>query len=1094
MTESIAQFLQAIGLAKYEDVFGANEIDLEAAAYLSEDDLKELGLPMGPRRKFAAAIARLENAIGSAQEAPEPTRTATGAERRQLTLMFCDLVGSTSLASTLDPEDLRELMGRYQDAVASCVARYEGHVAKYLGDGVLAYFGWPQAYEDQAERAVRSSMDAVAAVGRLEFRDGLPLAARAGIATGQVVVGDLLGEVAADAQAVSGKTPNLAARLQDIAAPGDVVIDTATRRMLAAAFELTDLGQQSLKGFDTPVEAWRIERESEATDRFDAVHAGRLTRLVGRDHELGLILERWREAQQGRGQVVALSGEAGFGKSRMIRPFRASIVEVDHVQITYQCSPLHANTPLHPVVRQLGRAAGFADADGARDKVDKLERLIAETTDDVASAMPVFLALMSLPIGEAFTPLHLDPPQLRSRIITVLVDQALTLSRNRPLLLIVEDVHWIDPTTEEFITELIASLASASILVLITQRPEYRPPWAGDIRLTTVVLNRLGRDQSAEIVRSIAGHDVPTQLVDGVIDRAGGVPLYLEELTKSVLERDGAYQGGDNLEVPETLQASLLARLDRLGEAKEVAQIGAVIGREFDRGLLEDVAGMPAERIDAALTALANTDLLLQRGTLPNGRYVFKHALIQDAAYDSLLVRRRRELHQRVVTVMSRAGDQEKDAQIEALAYHARKGELWYKALDYYRRAGKRANERSAHHEALRFMEAGLAAAEHLQNNRETVEQVLDICMNLRPSLGAFGMYERLLEALSEANRLADEIGQGAVATIANINKTHVLHHLGRVETGIAVGEETVDLATRYGDRGMLIAASAVLAMGYFFHGEIERAAGLASEHAEELATTFRYENLATTATSSVNWLGNLSGMLSCLGRYADGDRWSNEALCIASETGKPFDDFHAKQWRSNFLIESARAEEAIALLEPLCAVVEEHDLGFGRSWAYGWLGDGFRSIGDFAKAEEALLYANDAARRLNLRLSESWNLLRLADVCVSTGRAQEALAHIDVVERRGQDGGDWWHKPYMLRLRARALTELGDLETAQRTIEAAVDRAEDRGAIPEIAHCRAEMAAILTRRGNSSSARRAKDAAAKAYERLGVSAWQEAL
>ena len=542
MVGDIHQLLEELGLGKYADVFAENEIDLEAARYLSDDDLKELGLPMGPRLKFAAAIGRLAQA--TLNQGPGEGETATPkdqpseAERRQLTVMFCDLVGSTELSRKLDPEDLRELMARYQDAVAAKVTRYEGHIAKYLGDGILAYFGWPLAYEDQAERAVRAGLDAVAAVAGMRRQDGDTLSARVGIATGQVVVGDLVGVLAVDAQAVTGVTPNLAARLQGVAGPGEVVIGFNTHRLLGTTFELDALGPRSLKGFDEPVPAWRVVGESAAEDRFDASHSGPFGRLVGRDHELGLVIDRWNRAKRGYGQVVLLSGEAGFGKSRMVRAVRDKIINQEHFRLSYQCSPLHTNTALYPIAHQLARSAGFNDGDDAAEKLDKLERLLRQAKDDIADVAPIFAALLTLPFEDRYGELDMEPLQLRAKTIEALVEQVQLLSRQRPVLLILEDVHWLDPTTEAWVGELIDRIAAAQVLALITQRPEYHVPWLGHTHLTTVVLNRLDQDQAAEIVRTVAGDALTDTLVDSIVSRSGGVPLFLEELTKSVVESE----------------------------------------------------------------------------------------------------------------------------------------------------------------------------------------------------------------------------------------------------------------------------------------------------------------------------------------------------------------------------------------------------------------------------------------------------------------------------------------------------------------------------------------------------------------------------
>ncbi|MEE8236605.1 MAG: adenylate/guanylate cyclase domain-containing protein, partial [Gammaproteobacteria bacterium] len=398
MARDISEWLEDLGLGKYADVFAENEIDFNALPHVTEEDLKEIGIALGARRNLLAAIAKLESKIEPMpnQDAADGRPVGAEAERRLLTVMFCDLVGSTALSRQLDPEDLRDVMRSYQDAVAGAVTRYGGHVAKYLGDGVLAYFGWPQAYEDQAERAVRAGLDAVGAVAAVQMAESAALAARVGIATGQVVVGDLVGESGRDAEAVTGETPNLAARLQGVAEPGQVVIGEATHRLVGQAFAVDDLGGHELKGFDGVVRAWRILGEVTAESRFEAAHGAALTRIVGREAELQLLLDRWHLAEGGEGQVVMISGEAGIGKSRLMQGLRDRLEESDHIRIRYQCSPYHANSALYPTIQQWSRAAGFAPDDSGDDKLDKLEALLREAGDDLTADAPLFAQLQSL--------------------------------------------------------------------------------------------------------------------------------------------------------------------------------------------------------------------------------------------------------------------------------------------------------------------------------------------------------------------------------------------------------------------------------------------------------------------------------------------------------------------------------------------------------------------------------------------------------------------------------------------------------------------------------------------------------------------------
>jgi len=1092
----IRQWLDRLGLGKYADVFAENEIDIDAARYLSDGDLNELGLPMGPRRKFLAAIEHLpapamHHALTDEPPRPADTRHAN-AQRRQLTVMFCDLVGSTALSRKLDPEDLREVMRRYQDAVAGAVTRYDGHVAKYLGDGVLAYFGWPRAYEDQAERAVRAGLGAAAAVATMKGQDGTALSARVGIATGQVVVGDLIGDVTADAQAVTGETPNLAARLQNIAEPGQIVIGANTLRLLGTAFELHGLGEQSLKGFDEPVPAWRVIGESTAESRFDATHAGAFGGIVGRDYELGLIRERWTRSVSGHGQVVLLSGEAGFGKSRLVRALSDDIADQGHFRLSYQCSPHHTNSALFPVVHQLVREADFEDTDDADVKLDKLEKLLKVAHDDIADIAPIFASLLALPYAERYGALELDPLQLRARTIEALIAQVVALSRERPVLLVLEDAHWLDPTTEALIGELIAAIADTAVLVLATLRPEYQAPWLGHAHLTMIVLNRLDQPQGAEIVRAVARDALADDMVDNIVARSGGVPLFLEELTKSIVEAGTAGIASDIIAIPETLQASLLARLDRLGDAREITQIGAVIGRDFSYGLIAAVADKTAAEIEAALATLVHSELAFQRGEPPEASYTFKHALIQDAAYDSLLISRRKDLHGRVVAAVERMHRSSLDDHVEYLAYHTQQGELWEKALTYCRLAGLRANERSSYDEALRFMDAGLNAANHLGDDRATREQVIEIYMNLRPSLGSFGQYERLLTVLSDAHRLAGSIGDKATAAFANIVKTHVLYHTGDIVQGLAIGKPAVDEARRFDDLRIVVGATANLAMGHCFHGNFRLAADTASEFIDELKSTYRHDNLGTTGTSSVNWLSNLAGMHTNLGEFDKAQICCEAAREICEETGKPFDASMAGQWYGHLLLTRGKPEEAAKSLENTIEIAAENGIEFFRTWADGWLGEAYTVLGDLERAESVLLSASKRAEELSQILSKIWCFVRLSTLYLQKGEIRSGTEYATRAFEFCRRNEFRWIQQLSLQCLARAemLSPENDAELAMKYWRRAIDLAGRMEMLPGLAHSRRGLGELYCSNNRPEDAARELTAAADLYRSMGMVYW----
>ena len=544
--------------------------------------------------------------------------------------MFSDLVGSTALSARLDPEDLREVISAYQKCVAETVQRFGGFVAKYMGDGVLIYFGYPQAHEDDAERAVRAGLELVAAVGALKTH--APLQMRAGIATGLVVVGDLVGSGASREQAIVGETPNLAARLQSIAEPNSVVIAESTRKLVGNLFELQDLPGQNLKGIVGPVRAWAALRPSSVESRFEALHATGLTELVGREEELEILLRRWSKAKTGEGQLVLLSGEPGIGKSRLTAALLERLATEPHTRLRYFCSPQHTDSAFYPIIRQMERAAGFTHADDAQAKLDKLDAVLALTSTSNQDAA-LFAEMLSLPNDGRYPALELTPQQRRQRTLEALHAQVETFAREGPLLMIVEDAHWSDPTSLEVFGRAVDRIANLSVLLLITFRPEFEPPWIGQPHVTALTINRLTRREIEAMIDRVAGNKaMPANIRQEIIERTDGIPLFVEEITRAVLEAGSQVAGERTIAaipsattaVPATLHASLMARLDRLGSAKEIAQIGAAIGREFSHAVLVAVARKSEEETQSALDRLTMAGLLFRRGVPPTCKLSFQ--------------------------------------------------------------------------------------------------------------------------------------------------------------------------------------------------------------------------------------------------------------------------------------------------------------------------------------------------------------------------------------------------------------------------------------------------------------------------------------
>lgn len=723
----ISNWLETNGLAKYADLFAENEIDFDVLESITADDLEKLGLPLGARKRILKAISEFSETPPSGEGATSETLPPVGllgdAGRRQLTVMFCDLVDSTALSRRLDVEAYRDLILSYQNLCEQAVYKFDGYVARVFGDGLLIYFGYPQAHEDDVERAARAAIALLEALAsQLTPAQSPPIEVRIGIATGPVVVGDIVGSGAAQESAVLGDTPNLASRLQSIATPNSIVFCDVTRRLLGSGFSMVDLGEQTFNGLDMPVPAWGLSGALEETSRFERTRGLPITGMVGRNEELRVLEQRWRQAQSSEGQVVYLSGEAGIGKSRLISAFRSELSMGAHKRLTYQCSPFHTSTPLFPFAVQMRHAAGIDSTDSAETARVKLKRIIRGEESTVLEVFPLFAELLGIAYpGDESKPK--TPAERKENLLSALIGQLDILQREQPLCVCVEDMHWVDPTTAELIEQCIERVRHQRILLLMSHRPEFSGSWTGEAHVTTLSLRKLSSTISSELIESIAGRRLPAELVDDIARKTDGIPLFVEELTKSVIEsglvsvRDGAYVVSpteEKLNIPSTLQASLTARLDRLGESKEVAQIGAVIGREFDHELLSQCTDRDRDKLERDLKRLEATGLIFRRGLGPRRTYLFKHALVRDSAYDSLLKSQRAVIHRRVAQCLeSEAGGEAESGEsrknvANLLAYHFAAAENWPRAVHYYLMAARRSLAVSSYGAALDLLHAAL--------------------------------------------------------------------------------------------------------------------------------------------------------------------------------------------------------------------------------------------------------------------------------------------------------------------------------------------------------------------------------------------------
>ena len=957
MSVSIRRWLESAGFGQYADSFEANEIDGEALLALTDGHLKELGIPLSHRAKLLKAIAQLSPgsspspAFGAGRplgaRAAGTAATAT-AERRHLTVMFVDLVGSTALSNRLDPEDLRSVIRKYQDAVVGEVTRYDGHVAQYLGDGMLAYFGFPIAHEDDAERGVRAALATLGAVAAMGSPGVENLAARIGIATGIVVAGDLLGEGAAREHAVVGETPNLAARLQAFAAPGEVVVSANTRHLVGHLFEFRDLGPQNLKGFAAPVAAYAITGERFSGSRFEARRGELLAAMVGRDHELTLLIESWRRVKSGEGQLTLITGDAGIGKSRIIRALQDALAAELPARMDYQCSPHHSDSALFPVIQHLARVARFEPADMPDRRLDRLEAIFKEFGARSARDMALIAALLGIDGAQRYGPLKLTPQQQRLGTFTALTGLVVDVARTRPVLWTIEDVQWVDPTTLELIDLCLERIANLPVLILASARPDFHDTFGRRPNLTRLPLFRLGRAEIAAMVRGVTrGKALPEELLNEIAAKSDGVPLFIEELTKTVLESGVLHETQDAfvvddplpaLAIPASLHDSLMARLDRLQPVKEVAQTAACIGREFSYRLLTAIMPPPHKAPDQALARLVEAELIFSRGAPQEGQYAFKHALVRDAAYESLLKAKRQQIHERLVNALEASPD----TPPEILAFHAMQAGLTEKAIAGWQKAGAQAIARPAYKEAIAHLNQALRLAERMGETRVWLERRLLILLTLgqasiplrgyghSQTVAAFTRAQELLGAMSDAPHRFSVFYAVWVALYIRGEQDKALDTAGSMMREAERDRNTSHMFTALRSLAMsqMITGAPALALESF-----ERTLALSGSlrqrsREERIALADRFATEPDIASGF-----HLGLTLWCLGRIDAARSVVAEALASARELGHVHTLCHALAYSSVIAAFNRNVNEALALSAETIDLASRHELEMWKGY-----------------------------------------------------------------------------------------------------------------------------------------------------------------
>ncbi len=1028
---TVDDWLASLGLGEYAARFAANAIDLSVVGDLTEQDLKDLDIPLGHRRKLLRAIAENSHRAPPAAPADAPD---TGAQRRQLTVMFCDLVGSTELSARLDPEDMSAVIEAYQACVTEIVGRHHGMVARYMGDGALIYFGYPRAHEDDVEQAVKAGLALAEAAPRLRTKSGTPLQVCVGIATGTVVVGELLtAESGLREHTVVGETPNLAARLQAAARPGTVYVCVNTQRLAAGYFEFRDLGNVALKGWAAPMRIWQAIDSRGVENRFEAQHHAKLPPLLGRSEEIELLTRRWRAVREGEGRAVLLTGEAGIGKSHVALAFDQLLHADPHVTLNFHCSAHHTHSALFPFINQLERAAGFERGDSPAQKFARLEQTVGGASPE---RLALLGSLLSLPSDPRYPAPALSPQRQRAATLAAISAHFDELASRQPLVLIFEDVHWIDPTSLELLAMTVERLAGVPVFLIMTARPEFTPPWPGHAHATTVHLTRLSRrDGAALITRVAGGKTLPEEVQLQILARTDGVPLFVEELTRTVLEsgqlqeQNGQYVLGQplpSLAIPTTLHASLMARLDRLSSVREVAQIGAVIGRDFSYEVLSAVAGLPKTRLEDALEQLVQAELIFRRGTIPEAVYSFKHALVRDAAYEGLLRSRRAQLHAALAGVLAEKFPEVADAEPETLAHHLAEAGLTEQAVRYWLRAGGNAAQRSANVEAIAHLQKGLAALRSLAPSAQRDRTELDLMMTLGPCLiatqGPAG--PDAMAAFAHARELCERIGNPPEYLQVMFWLTTASVMRGELPLARQTIEPVMEHAQARGDRPALLNATRGKAMILMFMGDIAEAGEVIARAFQVFEDSGDEDRLAARAAgqdAGVADLALMSWTLWLLGRPDTAVARIEAALKRADALAHPHSQAYALYYAA--VIRALRGESALAraAAERCVTLAETH--GF-RQWhslaravrgicsAPAGAADGLDEVG--AALEEY--------RHAGYQVGITALYVLLAPVLLARGQSADALAIIERGLAAVAEKSERVFAAELLRLKAEAL------------------------------------------------------------------------
>jgi class 3 adenylate cyclase/tetratricopeptide (TPR) repeat protein len=1007
------------------------------------------------RHEFSSAPTRPPLSTPSPPKPAEPTHS--DAERRQLTVMFCDLVGSTALSTTLDPEDLREVITAFHNQCREAVEHYQGFVARYMGDGMLVYFGYPQAHEDDAERATHAGLEIVRSMTALNTEVGksygLELAVRVGVTTGPVVVGDIIGDGAAEEAAVVGETPNLAARLQGVAQPNQLIIGPVTRQLVGELFVLEDAGTHELKGISEPVRAWRVMSEREVESRFEARRVGGGIPLVGRQEELGLLVRSWEASKESHGQVVLIQGEGGVGKSRLLEALREHVAGEDHVWVATRCSPYHANSALYPVIEHLRRVMGWKPEDDPTERLEKLETALEGQSLPAEEAVPLYAELMSLPLPEVrFAPLELSSQQKREQTLDALSGWLLEVAEKTPVLHVWEDVHWADPTTLELLELYIEQSPTVSMLNVLTYRPEFESSWSMRSHMTPITLNRLERPEVEALMGYQAnGKALPSEVIEHIVEKADGVPLYVEELTKTILQSEFLHEEENrytldgslsDLTIPETLQDSLMARLDRVPTVREVAQLGAVLGREFAYEMLRSLAPHEEALLQDGLGQLVENELLYQRGRGRRARYIFKHALIQDAAYHSLLKRTRQQYHQHVAELLEEKLPGSVEVQPELLAHHYSEAGCHEQAAKYWRAAGRRAAERSANAESIAHLRKGLESVRMLPGTHERTRMELELLTELGPALIATMGYgaREVKETYTLAKELCDGVGEkrDRFPILRGLWNSYLF--AAEMREARERGKELMGLAQDIGDSELVVEAHRVMGTVSFMMGDFDNA----RTHTEMGVAAYdsnKHGDLAYVYGADPSVVCRLYGAkaLWMLGYPVTAQATMDKALSDVETLSHD----HTKAFALCYQAALAQYGRDVARVREVAQaamdVAAEHNIRQWLSWGTILSGWALASAGEKDQGITRLQEGLDRWREEDL-FAVPYFLGLKAEVLGASGRTEEGLDILAKAIEMSEQGDQRFYLSELYRLTGALLLEVNRTEEAEENLKQALD------------------------------------------------------